>query len=144
MSRKLFCEINPTCYKISLEKEIVKRHIKNMFSNEKIAKTKSDKELPNIVKSHSSILVRKLHGVDIKLQENKVTNIEIACQKVNGIIIHPGETFSYWITIGKPTKRKGYKDGLVIGKNKMRADIGGGLCQMGNMIHYLVMQIKKK
>lgn len=139
MSRKLFCEINPTCYKISLEKEIVKRHIKNMFSNEKIAKTKSDKELPNIVKSHSSILVRKLHGVDIKLQENKVTNIEIACQKVNGIIIHPGETFSYWITIGKPTKRKGYKDGLVIGKNKMRADIGGGLCQMGNMIHYLVL-----
>lgn len=139
MSRKLFCEINPTCYQISLNKEILKRHIKNTFSKDKIAKTISKEELPNIVKSHSSILVRKLHGVDIKLQENKVTNIELACKKVNGLIIHPGETFSYWITIGRPTKRKGYKDGLVIGKNKMRADIGGGLCQMGNMIHYLVL-----
>ena len=139
MSRKLFCEINPTCYKISLEKEILKRHIKNTFNHDKIAKIISKKELPNIVKSHSSILIRKLHGVDIKLQENKVTNIELACKKVNGIIIHPGETFSYWTTIGRPTKRKGYKDGLVIGKNKMRSDIGGGLCQMGNMIHYLVL-----
>ena len=29
---KLFCEINPACYAISLYKEIVKRHIKNMLS----------------------------------------------------------------------------------------------------------------
>lgn len=60
-------------------------------------------------------------------------------KKINGLIIHPGETFSYWIIIGRPTKRKGYKEGIVIGKNKMRADIGGGLCQMGNLIHYLVL-----
>lgn len=66
MSRKLFCEINPTCYQISLNKEILKRHIKNTFSKEKIAKEISKKVLPNIVKSHSSILIRKLHGVDIK------------------------------------------------------------------------------
>lgn len=31
MSRKLFCEINPTCYQISLNKEILKRHIKKTY-----------------------------------------------------------------------------------------------------------------
>jgi vancomycin resistance protein VanW len=141
MSRKLFCEINPTCYKISVEKEIVKRKIKDKLNKEQLAHEKSEKELPNIVKSHTSILIRKLHGVDIKLQENKVTNIELACKKINGIIIHPGETFSYWTTIGKPTKKKGYKEGLVIGaKDKfISKGIGGGLCQMGNMIHYLIL-----
>ena len=39
------------------------------FGKDKIAKTKSKEEIPNIVKSHSSILIRKLLGVDIKLQE---------------------------------------------------------------------------
>jgi len=94
MGRKLFCDISPTTYKISMKKEIALRHIKNVLSKEKIAKTHSKEELPNIVKSHSSILIRKLAGVDLRLQENKVTNIMIACNKINGIIIHPGETFS--------------------------------------------------
>ena len=60
MGRKLFCEISPTTYKISMKKEIMKRNIKNIIGKEKIAKTHSKEELPNIVKSHSSILIRKL------------------------------------------------------------------------------------
>ncbi len=139
MGRKLFCDINPTCYKISVEKEILLRKIKDLLSSEKIAKTKSEEELPNIVKSHTSILIRKLNGVDLKLQENKVTNIMLACNKINKIIIRPGETFSYWRTIGRVTKKKGYKEGLVIGKKGMSSGYGGGLCQMSNMIHWLVL-----
>ena len=139
MSRKLFCDINPTCYKIASKKEEIRRNIKDIFSKEKIAKTKIKEELPCIVKSHSSIIVRKLFGVDEQLQKNKYTNIELACQKINKIVIHPGETFSYWKTLGKVTAEKGYKEGLVIGRGKFRAGVGGGLCQMANMIHYLVL-----
>jgi len=139
MSRKLFCDISPTTYKISTKKEIMKRNIKDFFKKEKIAKHHSKIELPNIVKGHSSILLRKLYGVDIKLQENKVTNIELACKKINGLIIHPGETFSYWKTLGKTSKRKGYKEGLVISKHGLTSGYGGGLCQMANMIHWLVL-----
>ena len=139
MGRKLFCDINPICYEISAAKEVCLRNIKDFFSREKLAKEISKEELPCIVKSHSSILIRKLHGVDIKLQENKVTNIMLACNQINGIIIHPGETFSFWKTIGKATKKKGYKEGLVIGRSGMHAGHGGGLCQMANMIHYLVL-----
>jgi len=139
MGRKLFCDISPTTYKISMKKEIALRHIKNVLSKEKIAKTHSKEELPNIVKSHSSILIRKLAGVDLRLQENKVTNIMIACNKINGIIIHPGETFSYWSTVGPTGKKYGYKEGLVIGRKGMTSGYGGGLCQMANMIHWLVL-----
>ena len=139
MGRKLFCDISPTTYKISLKKEIALRHIKNFLSKEKIAKMRSKKELPNIVKSHSSVLIRKLVGVDLKLQENKVTNIMLACNKINGIIVHPGETFSYWSILGPAGKKQGYKKGLVISRNGMTSDYGGGLCQMANMIHWLVL-----
>ena len=140
MARKLFCDINPTCYKISVKKETFLRNIKDFLSREKIAKEKSEELLPNVVKSHSSILVRKLEGVDIRLQENKVTNIRLAAEKINGIIIKPGETFSFWKTVGKTTEKEGYVEGLVIKRGgKLGADIGGGLCQMANMIHWLVL-----
>ena len=140
MARKLFCELSPMCYEISLRKEVLKRHIKDFFDKEKLSvKRDEQKYLPNIVKSHSSILVRKLHGVDIELQKNKVTNIEIACSKINGVIIEPGETFSFWKLVGRATKKAGYKKGLIISRKGFAAGYGGGLCQMANMIHWLVL-----
>ena len=137
--RKLFCERGPVCYQISLHKEYLKRDLKDLFSSEKIAKQYSKKELPYTIKSHTSILLRKLEGVDMKLQENKITNLTLASKKINGIVIHPGEVFSFWKTVGNPTKRKGYKEGLTISSSELKSGIGGGLCQLANMIHYLVL-----
>lgn len=131
MSRKLFCEISPLCYEISLRKEGLKRILKDFFSSEKFAKLKSRENLPNIVKSHTSILIRKLHGVDIKLQENKVTNIMLACNKINGIVIHPGETFSFWKLVGRTKKKDGYKEGLVISKKGFISGVGGRIVSNG-------------
>lgn len=139
MGRKLFCEISPVCYQISLKKEYIKRDLKDLFSNIKFAKTIQRQELPNIVKSHCSILIRRLRGIDLTLQENKVTNIMLACQKINGILINPGETFSFHRIVGKTTKKRGYKPGLLISRKGFGSGYGGGLCQMANMIHYLVL-----
>ena len=139
MGRKLFCEISPLTYKISERKGIIQRNLRDLTRGEKIAKTHIKEELPNIVKSHSSILVRKLQGVDIRLQENKVTNIKLACDKINGIVIHPGETFSFWKTVGPAGKKQGYKEGLVVRRTGLSSGYGGGLCQMANMIHWMVL-----
>ncbi len=139
MGRKLFCEINPLFYDISVFKERTKRNIKNKLDNKVLAKDKDSNELPNIVKSHTSIILRKLHNVDMELQVNKKTNLQIAASKINGLIIHPGEIFSFWYLVGEPTRRKGYKEGLVISRHGLTHDVGGGLCQLANMIHYLVL-----
>ena len=139
MARKLFCEINPFCYSVSVKKERLIRRIKDLFSREKFAKETVKDELPCIVASHASPLLRRLHGVDMSLQENKATNIRLACEKTNGVIIRPGQTFSYWRLIGKPTAKRGYKEGLIISKGRISSGIGGGMCQMGNLIHYLIL-----
>ena len=139
MSKKLFCEINPFFYKISVTKGRIIRNIDNLFKKNKLANTKSDKLLPNIVKSHTSIILRKLHNIDMKLQVNKKINLELASKKINNLIIHPGEIFSFWYLVGNATEKLGYKIGLVISKNGFASDVGGGLCQLANMIHYLVL-----
>ena len=86
MKRKLFCEISPTCYKISVEKERLKRNIKNTLNKNKLATEHKKEELPVIVKGHTSIILRKLHNVDMQLQINKKTNLIIAAKKINGLI----------------------------------------------------------
>lgn len=134
-----FCDISPTCYAISVKKEIMKRHMKNLMSSDKLAKTKSDELLPNVVSSHSSNMIKRAPGVDLTLQLNKAVNIDLAGSKINGLIIRPGETFSFWDAVGKITKKKGYKEGRVLKNNKLIAGMGGGLCNLSNTLHLLVL-----
>ena len=136
---KLFCEINPVCYAISTQKEIIKRHIKDLSGKDKFAKTIKHEKLTNVVYSHSVNMIKKAKGVNPIHQENKAVNIRLACNKINGIIICPGEVFSFWKTVGNTTRRKGYKDGRIIEKNKLITGIGGGLCNLSNSINLLIL-----
>ena len=139
MGRKLFCQISPATYRLSVEKGIALRKLKDAFGRERIAKAHTAETLPNVVKSHSSVLIRRLEGVDLRLQENKVTNLTLACRNLNGLTVKPGETFSFWRAVGRPSKANGYKEGLVIGRGELRSDYGGGLCQLANMVHWMVL-----
>ena len=110
-----------------------------MRSPEIFARSKRRRRLPVQVSSYQSHLIKKGKGVDPVLQQNKAVNIKIAGRKINGIIIRPGETFSFWRTVGSITKKKGYKDGRIISANKLQPGLGGGLCNLGNTIHLLVI-----
>ena len=136
---KLFCDINPTCYAISEQKEICRRHIQNLLSKEKFASVHSGNKLPNIVSAQSSHLIKRGKGIDEMLQLNKAVNIRLACKKLNGLIIRPGEVFSFWKVVGKTSKRRGYKDGRVIVGGKLLPGIGGGLCNLSNTLHRLIL-----
>ena len=137
--RKLFCEYGPVAYKISLFKEARKKDLKDFFNGKKFAKKKSKENLEYIWKGDMKVLLRKLHGVDMELQKNKITNLQLARKRIDGIIVNPGEEFSFWNVVGNATKRKGYLEGLVISNSQIKNGIGGGLCQMANMIHWLVL-----
>ena len=139
MERKLFCEYGPIAYKIALFKEAKKKDFKDLLNGKKFAKKRNYENFEYIWKGDSKVLLRKLHGVDMELQKNKVTNLKLASKKIDGLVINPGEEFSFWNLVGNATKRKGYKEGLVISNSQMKKGVGGGLCQMANMIHWLVL-----
>ncbi|WP_312644942.1 VanW family protein [Hydrogenoanaerobacterium sp.] len=137
--RKLFCEYNPFFYQLALYKTIFLRHLKNCFGGEHFALAKTDNPLPYTVKTHRSLLLRRLEGVDMALQQNKVTNLRLASAHINRIAICPGETFSFWRIVGNPTVKKGYLEGLTIAGGAPSSAAGGGLCQLANMVHWLVL-----
>lgn len=139
MGRKLFCEYGPIAYKISLFKEARKKDLRDFKQGRKFAKKKSKENFEYIWKGDAKVLLRKLYGVDMELQKNKVKNLQIASKKIDGIIVNPNEEFSFWNLVGNATKRKGYLEGLVISNSQMKKGVGGGLCQLANMIHWLVL-----
>lgn len=139
MSKKLFCECHPVCWQISVQKCIFQRHLKNLLTKTKFAKLHQTEKLPNVISSHSSNMIKRAKGVDPISQENKAVNINLACSKMNGLIIKPGEEFSFWSLVGKTTKRRGFKSGRILVQRKLQTGFGGGLCNLANTIHLLVL-----
>ena len=139
MERKLFCEISPFTYRLSMEKEILKRHLKDLLHKTAFAREREESPLPVLVYKHNSLIRRRLGNVNMQLQENKATNLALAVTHIDGLVIRPGETFSVWKLIGRTTKRKGYKEGLTIAKGQPSQGIGGGMCQLSNLIHWMVL-----
>lgn len=115
------------------------RHFYWYLSKTNFAKNLDNNRLPIEIFAHKTTLLRKLKDVDMWMQYNKVKNLKIAIRKINGLVLEPGQTFSYWRQIGKPTKRKGYVDGMILHNGMVKAGIGGGLCQLSNLIFWITL-----
>lgn len=137
--RKLFCEYGPVCYQLSLWKEALRKRARDARRGFRPARTRQSDSLPALIKGHRSPVVRRLAGVEVSLQENKRTNLALAVAEMDGVVLLPGEEFSFWALVGAPAARKGYLPGLAISKGRLGSAVGGGLCQLGNLIHYLVL-----
>ena len=73
--------------------------------------------------------------------ENRNTNLNIACKAVNGTVLKPGEEFSFNQTTGNRTAEKGYKaakayrdNGVVVNEE------GGGVCQVSSTLYNAVVR----
>lgn len=121
------------CYYSTLRK-LLWLKMKKQFASDT-----SKGHLPFCYFEHKTILLRKLKDVDMWMQQNKIVNLRIAAEKVNKIILRPGEVFSYWKLIGKPSKCKGYVEGMILKNGGFEAAIGGGLCQLSNLIFWMTI-----
>lgn len=115
------------------------RYMAWQLNHESYANTVGLDDLPFTVFRHQTPLLRRLRNVDMWLQYNKVTNLKIAVARLNGIVLRPGDTFSFWRLVGRPSRRKGYTKGMVISNGSFRAETGGGLCQLSNLIYWMTL-----
>jgi vancomycin resistance protein VanW len=88
---------------------------------------------------HESLLLRELSGAEMALQHNKVVNLRLASARVDGLVIGPGETFSFNKVVGSCTRRKGYIDGMRLSDGVAVPGVGGGICQLANLLHWMFL-----
>ncbi|MEK7550520.1 MAG: VanW family protein [Patescibacteria group bacterium] len=70
---------------------------------------------------------------------SRVHNIQLASSHLNGILIKPGETFSFNESLGDVSKFTGYKEAYVIREGKTVLGDGGGVCQVSTTLFRAVL-----
>lgn len=117
----------------------LRRRVAWMKSARELTREKLQSDLPFVYASHRTPMLRRLSGLDMRLQENKVTNLKIAAGCLDGLILRPGMTFSFWYNVGKPSRRRGFLEGMYLQNGKIVPGVGGGLCQMSNLIYWITV-----
>jgi vancomycin resistance protein VanW len=138
MRTKTFSELNPLFYRLSVLKGIFLRNLTNRRVGG-FARSRQLAPLPHLVTSYQSPEIRELAGIAMHIQQGRKHNMFKAAEAINGIIIRPGEIFSFWDAVGKCSAFRGYQKGFIVGKNGLTEGYGGGVCLVASHVHNLVL-----
>mgnify|MGYP002239939102 CR=1 FL=1 len=105
----------------------------------RFARPRPEVECPYLRAEHATPLLRRLRGEDMALQRSKVTNLRLAAARLDGLTLRPGETLSFWRAVGRPTRRRGYVEGMILRNGRVASGVGGGLCQMTNLLYWMTL-----
>ena len=73
--------------------------------------------------------------------ESRATNLRVALKSINGILLMPGQEFSYNDALGERTWDRGYRMGAGYGEGgKTVQQIGGGICQISTTLYRAAMR----
>lgn len=75
---------------------------------------------------------------------NRTANIKLACERINGTILKPGDVFSMNKALGPRTIENGYKDAKVIYLNEFIDGPGGGVCQVTTTLYVSILKVRTK
>lgn len=70
---------------------------------------------------------------------NRVQNIVLAAQSLDGVLVKPGETVSFNKLVGPRLSEYGYKEAPVFIDGKLVPDWGGGVCQVSSTLYNAVL-----
>ncbi|MEL1134528.1 glycopeptide resistance accessory protein VanW [Desulfitobacterium sp. THU1] len=139
MKRKRITQLFPFLLPIRKAQRKLFFYTKMDFDSNHYAKTKASEFLPFCIYETKSKLLNENTGFDMKYQENKVFNLRLAAEPLNGLLICPGETFSFWQRVRHAEKNQRYKDGLCVVNDELVTVPGGGLCHLSNLLFWLFL-----
>lgn len=67
--------------------------------------------------------------------EARAVNVELAAARINGIVIEPGQTFSFSNSIGTRTTTNGYVTAPSYAAGRVVTSVGGGICQVSSTLY---------
>ena len=71
---------------------------------------------------------------------DRTTNLILASNKINNVVLMPGETFSFNSIVGPRTKEKGYKEAAIYSDGTVVDGTGGGICQIVTTLYNAVIK----
>lgn len=90
--------------------------------------------------AHATPLRRSSSPIDERLQSGKEHNVALAARRLDGVVVRPGQMFSYHHVVGRPSRSGGFVLGLELHDGRPRAGVGGGACQVANLLYVLAVR----
>jgi vancomycin resistance protein VanW len=134
-----FTQRHPSFFPVAVRIHRARRRVAWLRSGAAWAERRAAEPLAHRMKKHGSLLMRELSEDEMVLQRNKVVNLRLASAHVDRLLIRPGETFSFNRVVGSCTRRKGYVDGMRLSNGEAHAGVGGGICQLANLLHWMFL-----
>ena len=66
--------------------------------------------------------------------KNRLANIKLSLELINGTCLKPGETFSFNGVVGERTKARGFKEATAYSSGEVTEQVGGGICQVSTTL----------
>lgn len=70
----------------------------------------------------------------------RTNNVRLASNAINGLILNPGEEFSYNNVVGERTEARGYRPAGAYSGGKIVEEFGGGVCQPSSTLYMAVLR----
>ncbi len=102
-------------------------------------RVRSPQRLPHLLFRSACPMYNTQTGFDMRYQRNKVFNLKLAAAPLDGLIIGPGETFSFCQAVRHADRQVRYKEGLTVVDGRLTTAYGGGLCQLSNLLFWLFL-----
>jgi vancomycin resistance protein VanW len=83
--------------------------------------------------------LRRFPGVEEALQLGKERNVALAARRLDRLVIGPHQVLSYHRIVGRPSRLRGFRPGLELHDGRPQAGIGGGCCQVSNLLYQLAL-----
>ena len=97
--------------------------------------------MPKYTKAHlEEVLFSKVLAESVTTLKsssaNRKTNVALACEALDGIVLMPGEQIDYNATLGQRTPERGYKKADAYFAGQVIQSYGGGICQVSSALYY--------
>ncbi len=76
--------------------------------------------------------------------DNRINNIKLCASKFDGMILYPGETFSFNEVVGQRTKEAGFLEAGAYSDGQVVQEVGGGICQVSSTLYCAAMYAQMK
>lgn len=119
-----------------LENQLMERNFDNIILTLNEITPEITAEKINDIDSVLSSFSTKFNTSDV----DRSYNIKLACSRISGRIVMPGEVFSMNEALGPRTAENGYREAPVILKNELVKGTGGGVCQVTTTLYNAVLE----
>lgn len=113
-------------------------NINSSIYHEHVEETSNIEEVTNLKKSYENIATYTTNIYD--KDENRIYNIKLACERLDGHIVNPDQEFSFNNKMGTMGAADGYKKAIGFDSNGNNIKMyGGGICQISSTLYNAIL-----